>query len=157
MKINFFTVGQELVRADDEKIASFSRNYVYANFLFDEPWEDLTKYALFVLPGKQRIIEEIGSEQEVEIIVPSAALTETYVQISVFGKDGDGGLLTSTQVKLIIYPSGLNENVVDEILDEEVFVLEDLDEDEKLKRLQKDIFWFIPNKKLLNRKEHLYD
>ena len=110
-----------------------------------------------MLPGKQRIIEEIGSEQEVEIIVPSAALTETYVQISVFGKDGDGGLLTSTQVKLIIYPSGLNENVVDEILDEEVFVLEDLDEDEKLKRLQKDIFWFIPNKKLLNRKEHLYD
>lgn len=155
--MNFFTVGQELVRADDEKIASFSRNYVYANFLFDEPWEGLTKYALFVLPNKQRIIEEIGSEQEVEIIVPSAALTETYVQISVFGKDDDGGLLTSTQVKLIIYPSGLNENVVDEILDEEVFVLEDLDEDEKLKRLSKDIFWFIPNKKLLHRNEHLYD
>lgn len=155
--MNFFTVGQELVRADDEKIASFSRNYVYANFLFDEPWEGLTKYALFVLPNKQRIIEEIGSEQEVEIIVPSAALTETYVQISVFGKDDDGGLLTSTQVKLIIYPSGLNENVVDEILDEEVFILEDLDEDEKLKRLSKDIFWFIPNKKLLHRNEHLYD
>ena len=155
--MNFFTVGQELVRADDEKIASFSRNYVYANFLFDEPWEGLTKYALFVLPNKQRIIEEIGSEQEVEIIVPSAALTETYVQISVFGKDDDGGLLTSTQVKLIIYPSGLNENVVDEILDEEVFILEDLDEDEKLKRLSKDIFWFIQNKKLLHRNEHLYD
>ncbi len=155
--MNFFTVGQELVRADNEKIASFSRNYVYADFLFDEPWDGLQKFALFVLPNKTRIIEEIGSEQEAKIIVPFNALTETYVQVSVFGKDDDGGLLTSTQEKVIIYPSGFTEDVVDQIFDEEVFMFENSEEDGKLHRLNKDIFWFIPNKKLLHRNEHLYD
>lgn len=155
--MNFFTVGQELVRADNEKIASFSRNYIYANFLFDEPWEDLTKYALFVLPNKTRIIEEIGSEQEAEIIVPFASLTETYFQLSVFGKDDNDGLLTSTQEKVIVYPSGFTKDVVEQIFDEEVFILEDSEEEGKLKPLQKDIYWFVPNKKLLHRNEHLYD
>lgn len=154
--MNFIVEGQELQRVGDEKIASFAKNYVYATFIFDESWEGLQKYALFVLPNKTRIIEEIGSEQEAEIIVPFNALTETYVQVSVFGKD-DGGLLTSTQEKIIIYPSGFTKDVVEQIFDEEVFIFEDSEEDGKLKRLDKDIFWFIPNKKLLNRKEHLYD
>lgn len=155
--MNFFTEGQELVRADNEKIASFSRNYVYANFLFDEPWDGLQKFALFVLPNKTRIIEEIGSEQEAEIIVPFASLTETYFQLSVFGKDDNDGLLTSTQEKVIVYPSGFTKDVVEQIFDEEVFILEDSEEEGKLKPLQKDIYWFVPNKKLLHRKEHLYD
>lgn len=155
--MNFFTVGQELVRADNEKIASFTRNYVYANFLFDEPWKDLTKYALFVLPNKTQIIEPIGLEQEAEIIVPFNALTETYFQLSVFGKDDNDGLLTSTQEKVIIYPSGFTKDVMEQIFNEEVFMLENSEEDGELRRLEKDIFWFIPNKKLLHRNEHLYD
>lgn len=156
--MNFFTVGQELVRADDEKIASFAKNSIYANFLFDEPWEDLEKYVLFVLPNKTRVIEPIGLEQETEIIVPQNVLVETFVQISVFGKnDNDDVLLTSTQEKIIIYPSGINEDVMEQIFDEEVFMLENFEEEGKIHRLDRDIFWFIPNKKLLNRKEHLYD
>lgn len=155
--MNFFTEGQELVRADNEKIASFSRNYVYADFLFDDPWKDLTKYALFTLPDKSQIVEEIGVEQEAEIIIPFNALTETYVQISVFGMDDDGGILTSTQEKIIINPSGLNKKIIDEIFDDDIFVIESLDDSEKLNRLDKDLFWFIPNKKLLHRNEHLYD
>ncbi len=155
--MNFFTVGQELVRADNEKIASFAKNSIYANFLFDEPWEDLEKYALFILPNKIRVIEPIGLEQEAEIIVPQNVLVESFVQISVFGKDDNGKLLTSTQEKIIIYPSGINEDVVEQIFDEEFFMLENFEEEGKIHRLDRDIFWFIPDKKLLNRKEHLYD
>ena len=154
--MNFIVEGQELMKVSDEKIASFAKDYVYIYFTFNEVWNGLQKFALFVLPNKTQIIEPIGLEQEVEIIVPFNALTETYFQLSVFGKDNNGGLLTSTQEKVIVYPSGFTKSVMEQIFDEEVFILEDSEEEGKLKRLQKDIYWFIPNKKLLHRNEHYY-
>lgn len=155
--MNFTIEEQELTRVDNKKIASFAKDYVYAFFQFDDSWEGLKKYALFTLPDKTQIIEEIGLEQEAEIIIPFNALVETYVQISVFGKDDFGGLLTSTQEKIIIQPSGLNKKIIDEIFDDDIFVIESPDDSGKLHRLDRDIFWFISNKKLLHRNEHLYD
>ena len=153
--MRFIVEGQKLTKVSDEKIASFAKDTVYAFFAFDDDWVNFQKYALFTLPDNSQIVEEIGIEQEAEIIIPFNALIETYIQISVFGKDDDGGILTSTQEKIIIHPSGMNKKIIDEIFDDDIFVTESPDSG-KLHRLDKDLFWFIPNKKLLHINEHNY-
>lgn len=98
---------QELKRIDNEKVASFSRHYVHATFIFDKLWMDLRKFALFVTPNDEKYIVDLKYGKCLTCEVPEEVLKNTFFKVSCFADD----LLTTTQETVIISPSGYSDDI----------------------------------------------
>lgn len=98
MNLEFNVEHQHLERIDDNVIASDSKNYLIANFIFSEDWNGLVKTALFRKNGHSYgvILENDSCVVPWEVIKPGT----TYV--SLFA----GDLVTTDIVELKIDPSG---------------------------------------------------
>ena len=102
MTLLFVLNKQKLIRQDDEEIATYSRNYVHATFIFDELWYNLKKYALFVTPNESRYVVKLGYGKELSCSIPNEILENDFFKVSVFADD----LLTSTQETVLVSSSG---------------------------------------------------
>lgn len=142
---------QEICRIDDDKIASFSRNHIYAIFDFDKSWKDLRKFALFVTPDDEKYIVDLQYGQEIGCIVPSEVLEGSFFKVSCFADD----LLTTCQETVLVYPSGYSSEIDEFDLDDDnVSVTNDNSE---IHKIRYDEACFIPAQKQLLRDEHLYN
>lgn len=144
---------QEIERIDDEKIASFARNYVYATFHFDEFWKDLRKFALFVTPDEKKYIVDLGYGKELTCIVPSEVLQGTFFKVSCFGDD----LITTMQEKILIYPSGYSKDIDDLDLDSENVSISNRNDGEIIHKINFDDICFIRPQKQFEKHEHIHD
>ena len=142
---------QEIKRIDDDKIASFSRNYIHATFIFDKFWKDLRKFALFVTPNNKKYIVDLGYGKEIECIVPSQALEASFFKVSCFAED----LITTIQETVLVYPSGYSHDIDDFDLDsDEATSSNDNDE---IHRIRYDEECSIPPQKEFEKREHIHD
>ena len=144
---------QEIKRIDDDKIASFSRNYIYAIFDFDRVWKDLRKFALFVTPNQKKYIVDLGYGKELSCTVPSEVLQAAYFKVSCFADD----LLTTTQETVLIYPSGYSNDIDDLDLESENASVSNNNDGEIIHRLKYDDICFIRPQKEFEKKEHIHD
>lgn len=102
MSLLFKLNKQKLTRQDDEEIATYSRNYIHATFIFDEIWYNLKKYALFVAPNENRYVVKLGYGKKLSCSIPNEILENAFFKVSVFADD----LLTSTQETVLVSSSG---------------------------------------------------
>lgn len=102
MTLVFTLNRQKLTRQDDEEIATYSRNYIYVTFIFDELWYNLKKYALFVAPNEDRYVVKLGYGKKLSCSIPNEILENAFFKVSVFADD----LLTSTQETVLVSSSG---------------------------------------------------
>lgn len=114
MNLVFLIRKQKIKRIGSDEIAGFARNHIYATFDFDELWEDLEKYAIFVSADKSRSVVRLGYGKELSCIVPKQVLEGTYFKVSVFG----GDLLTSTQSTILLSSSGYISEIDDMDIDD---------------------------------------
>ena len=143
---------QELKRIDDNKIASFTRNYIYATFIFDILWKDLRKFALFVTPDEKKYIVDLGYGHQIKCKVPSEVLENSFFKVSCFADD----LLTTTQETVMVYPSGYSHDIDDLDLDSSNVTSSNDDIDE-IHLIRFDEACFIRQQKQLLKDEHLYN
>ena len=143
MILQFKLNKQKLIRLDDEEIATYSRNYIYVTFDFDEVWYNLKKYALFVTPDDTRYVVKLGYGKNLSCQIPNEVLENAFFDISVFADD----LLTSTQETVFISSSGyildIDDMDEDEVLDGQINIYKetrkkhyDEDSDERLNRFE---------------------
>jgi len=107
MKINFTINKQQLVRNDDQILASYSRNFIWCVFRCMDPWCDVYKMALFEDVKGKKYIVDLGFGEKVQCKIPSDVLKGNYFLVSVFGDDR----LTTTQETILVEPSGFSNAV----------------------------------------------
>lgn len=103
MKLHFNVDKNILTRKDDETVTSYFENNLKCIFNCN-CLSDIYKYALFINVSGSQYIRELGYGKCVSCIVPEEVLKGTYFLVSLFGDD----LLTTTQVTVLIQPSGFN-------------------------------------------------
>lgn len=143
---------QEISRIDDNKVASFSRNYIHATFYFDRFWKDLRKFALFVTPNDDKYIVDLKYGQTIRCIVPQEVLQCSFFKVSCFADD----LLTTTQETVMVYSSGYSLEIDDIDLDDDENASIVIDDDE-IHRIIFDEACFIRPQKEFEKKEHIHD
>ena len=107
MSLVFYLDGQILNRIDNRKIATFTRKYALATFVFDKLWIDLEKFALFVSPDNEKYIVQLGYGKELTCTIPEQILQNAFFKVSVFADD----LITSTQETVLVQPSGYSSDL----------------------------------------------
>lgn len=149
MEIYFYTDELELKRVDSKIIPTFNRNHIYATFEFDEEWKDLCKYALFVAPNGDKYIVYLGYGKDKYCLIPNEVLQNAFFNVSVFADD----LLTSTQVTVMLSPSGYSLDLDNIDLDEDSNVY--IANDDLIRQLNEDDLFIQPGKKF-EKEEHPY-
>ncbi|MBR4880568.1 MAG: metallophosphoesterase [Clostridia bacterium] len=99
MNLNFKIKGQKLVRVDSKTVAENSRNFLSAEFVFDESWDGFSKKAVFVYRDKaygQMLTDN-------RCVVPHEVIRAQGFYVAVIGVDGDeNARITSSRVKVAV-------------------------------------------------------
>lgn len=103
MELNFEIKNQILTRTDTQILVNKSNNYVFCNFLFKtEEWDTLNKFCIFKDSWGKSYTQHLGVENNCQCKVPAEVLQGTFFKISVYA----GNLITSTEITVILVPSG---------------------------------------------------
>ena len=162
MKIKFKVKGQKLIRKNKEEVASFVRNHLKCSFCFDENWIDLEKYAIFTDINDNQTVVRLGFGQKLCCAVPPEVTQGNYFRVSVFANE----LLTSTQERVLLSPSGYTSNIDNIDMDEsgDIITSDDInsnnDDEDKYdccRRCYDDEYYRVPYCKQFIRDEHPFD
>lgn len=108
MDLLFSIKNQELVRIDNNLVASYSKNYITCLFDFEaEDWGSLYKQVLFVDSKGTKYVVDLGYSLQNRCNIPDDVLKGNYFKVSVFA----GDRITSTQEKILVHPSGYNDKI----------------------------------------------
>lgn len=106
MQLAFAIENQNIRRTDDNVVASDSVGYLFANFVFSEDWEGLTKTAFFTSGKvcKTKILDDDCCE------VPHEVIKHGGVIVGVRGDRADGTQkITTTPASFYVYENGTGE------------------------------------------------
>ena len=112
INLNFIVEGQIMQRTDKNLVVNKSKGYIFTNFLFDEEWEGMQKFALFKNDHGKTYACSLGSSTECRCSVPAQAMTGKYFKVSVYGGEGED-LLTSNLLNVVLLPSGYTTSIED--------------------------------------------